>query len=215
MLSKVLSGRQLDRATSAVFPPVAAPHTRPAPPSPDPPGTGNSDLSDQIRQLEARHSGEKRQAFDLGRQQAEAATRAEMQPVLERLNASITELTGLRQDLRRRAERDTVQLALLIARRILHRELAVDENALTAIARVAFERLTRSESYTVTVNPRFAPAITAAMPASQTSRVTINPDPACAPGALVFQSTEGVIDASIDSQLEEISRGLADRLQLV
>ena len=86
----------------------------------------------------------------------------------------------MRPDLRRRAEQDVVQLALLIARRVLHRELSVDDDALTAIARVAFERLARSESYRVTVHPRFAAAITAALSGSQSARVHIDPDPDCA-----------------------------------
>jgi flagellar assembly protein FliH len=115
-------------------------------------------------------------------------------------------------DLRRRAERDVVQLALLIAKRVLHRQLSVDEEALTAIARVAFDRLTRSESYRVTVNPRFAAAVTAALSGGFGVRVHIDPDPDCAPGTLIIHSAEGTIDASIDTQLEEISRGLADRL---
>ena len=118
----------------------------------------------------------------------------------------------MRGDLRRRAERDLVQLALLIARRVLHRELSVDENALLALARVIFDRLARSEQYSVRVHPRFADAIRAALPAAQASRVRIEPDAACEPGALVIQSAEGTIDASIDTQLEEIGRGLTDRL---
>ncbi len=88
----------------------------------------------------------------------------------------------------------------------------MDEGALTALARVAFERLTRSESYTITVHPRFAAAITSALPGSHASRVKIQPDPDCAPGTLIIHSAEGIIDASVDTQLEEISRGLADRL---
>jgi flagellar assembly protein FliH len=105
-----------------------------------------------------------------------------------------------------------VQLALLIAKRVLHRQLSVDEGALTAIARVAFERLTRSESYTVTVHPQFAAAVKSALPGNQASRVHIEPDPDCDPGTLVIHSAEGVIDASVDAQLEEISRGLTDRI---
>jgi flagellar biosynthesis/type III secretory pathway protein FliH len=42
--------------------------------------------------------------------------------------------------------------------------------------------------------------------------VQIEPDPNCAPGTLIIHSSEGMIDASVDAQLEEISRGLADRL---
>ncbi len=132
--------------------------------------------------------------------------------VLERLNKSIAEIVALGPDLRRRAERDVVQFALLVAKRVLHRQLAVDEGALTALARVTFERLTRSESYTITVNPRFAAAITSALPGSHASRVKIQPDPECAPGTLIIHSAEGIIDASVDTQLEEIGRGLADRL---
>jgi flagellar biosynthesis/type III secretory pathway protein FliH len=64
----------------------------------------------------------------------------------------------------------------------------------------------------VTVHPRFAGAIGAAVPASHAGRVQIESDPGCAPGTLVVHSSEGLIDASVDTQLEEISRGLADRL---
>jgi len=215
MLSKVISGRD-PRAQTAVFPfvsinPVEAGSAH----SVAEPGSeaAAAALRETVRLLEAKQVSERRQAFEEGRREGEQQTRAEIQPVLERLHASVNEIVAMRPDLRRRAEKDVVRLALLIARRVLHRELAVDENALTAIARVAFERLTRSESYSVTVNPRFAAAIKAALPGSQAGRVRIEPDPDCAPGTLVIRSSEGLIDASIDAQLEEISRGLTDRLE--
>lgn len=216
MLSKVLTGRQRERATAASFPNLGPEHQAVNEVQRTESGAGDtvdsSALREQIRQLEARRATEKREAFEAGSQQGDQKARAELQPVLERLHAAINDITALRPEIRRRAERDTIQLALLIAKRILHRELSVDENALNGIARIAFERLTRSESYTVRVHPRFAPAITAALPASQSSRVIIEPDASCAPGTLIIRSSEGVIDASIDTQLEEISRGLTDRL---
>jgi flagellar assembly protein FliH len=216
MLSKVLTGRHREKATAASFPNLGPEHPVVNEVHGVEPGAGEtvdtSALREQIRQLAARHVNEKREALEVGNQQGEQKARGELQPVLERLHAAINDITALRPEIRRRAERDTIQLALLIAKRILHRELSVDENALNGIARIAFERLTRSESYTVRVHPRFAPAITAALPAVQSSRVIIEPDPSCAPGTLVIRSSEGVIDASIDTQLEEISRGLTDRL---
>jgi flagellar assembly protein FliH len=213
MLSKVLTGRQTHGATTAVFPSHGAARHE----SSDASGSqvdvgGLSVLRDKIRSLESQAPVDKRDAFEAGVQQGERSARAELQPVLDRMNASIQDITGLRSEMRRRAEKDTVQLALLIARRVLHRDLSMDENALSAIARVAFERLTRSESYTVTVHPRFAPAVTAALPGSQASRVRIEPDPDCAQGTLIIRSAEGVIDASVDSQLAEIEQGLTDRL---
>ena len=176
-------------------------------------GPGSAALRETIRRLESGQEGERREAFEGGRRQGDQQARAELQPVLDRLHSSVNDVVVLRADLRRRAEKDVVQLALLIARRILHREMAVDENALTALARIAFERLTRAESYSVTVHPRFAAAIKAELPGTFASRVRIEPDPDCAPGTLVIHSSEGIIDASIDAQLEEISRGLTDRLE--
>jgi len=178
---------------------------------------GNDESANALEsahQLELQTAAERREAFEAGRHQGEQQARTELQPVLERLNASITEVLEMRSGLRRRAERDVVQLALLIAKRVLHRQVSVDQEALTAIARVAFERLTRSESYRVTVHPRFAAAVTSALSGSQSARVQIDADPACAPGTLIIHSAEGAIDASIDTQLEEISRGLTDRLAL-
>jgi flagellar assembly protein FliH len=173
---------------------------------------GNTKLRERLQQLESQAAGVRQEAFEAGRQQGRQEAGAELQPVLDRLNTSITQVLGMRSDLRRRAERDTVQLALMIAKRVLHRQLSVDESALTAIAHIAFERLTRSESWRVTVHPQFAAAVTAALPGSHAARVHIDPDPDCALGTLTIHSAEGTIDASVDAQLEEISRGLTDRL---
>jgi flagellar assembly protein FliH len=176
---------------------------------------GNDDsaeLRQKLHQLELRTVSQRSEAFAEGKRLGEQQARAELQPVLERLNNSITQVLAMRPDLRRRAEWDVVQLALLIAKRVLHRQLSVDDGALTAIARVAFERLTRSESYRVTVHPQFAAAVASAVPGNQSARVHVDPDPDCALGTLIIQAIEGTIDASVDAQLEEISRGLADRL---
>jgi flagellar assembly protein FliH len=221
MLSKVLSAREASAAMPAIFPCVAVVgvpsgvvNSRGSGDVPAAPGkpAETAALRETIQTLEKQHAAAKRDAFDAGRQQGDQQARSELQPVLERLNASIAETVSMRADLRRRAERDVVRFALLIAKRVLHREVSMDENALTAVARVAFERLTRSESYTVTVHPRFAAAIQAALPGTYASRVRIDPDPDCALGTLVIHSPEGVIDASVDAQMDEIGRGLTDRL---
>src|SRR5690348_3508828 len=74
-----------------------------------------------------------REAHAAGVREGEAAGQrraaAELQPVIARLVRSIDEISGLRPRLRREAERDVVQLALAIARRILARELSVDPDA--------------------------------------------------------------------------------------
>jgi flagellar assembly protein FliH len=214
MLSKVINRRNAGLIQAIVFP-ALSPGSVPFRSQTQEPGEERHEtaaLRENLHQLQVRADTDRRNAQEAGRRQGDQEARAELQPVMERLHASIAEIVGMRSDLRRRAERDVVQLALLIAKRVLHRELSVDEGALTAIARVAFERLTHAESYTITVHPRFAPSVASALSASQTGRVHIAPDPNCAEGTLIIRSADGVIDASVDAQLEEIERGLTDRL---
>jgi flagellar assembly protein FliH len=218
MLSRVLNRRDTGHVQAMVFPLVIPGVARGRPRADEIPaareGEGVAALRENLHQLQANAAADRREATETGRRQGDQEARGELVPLIERLNASIVDIVAMRSDLRSRAERDVVQLALLIAKRVLHRELSVDDAALTAIARVSFERLTRSESYTVTVHPRFAAGVAAALPAALTARVRIEPDPACAQGTLIIRSAEGVTDASVDVQLDEITRGLSDRLEI-
>ena len=211
MLSKVLTGTEAGRAQPAVFA-LATPRT-PAPPAREPSTDAELHLlRSHIHRLESEIGSAKHGAFEAGKLEGEQSARAEVSSAIERMNASIAGLADHRRELRSRAEKDVIQLALLIAKRVLHRELNIDINALTALARVVFERLARAESYQVSVHPRFAPAIQNALVGQMVATIEIRPDPALEPGSFLVRSAEGVIDASVDTQLEEIGRGLMDRL---
>jgi flagellar assembly protein FliH len=218
MLSKVLTGRAKDRAQplhpAAV---IASRHPDDAEPVADAAESAalrreNLALHDRIHQLEAEHAVARRESFEAGRLDGDRQARAETAPVLDRLAISLAQLAELRQEIRLKAEQDMVQLALLIAKRILHRELSTDTSALIALARVVFDRMARGESLRVTVHPHFAPSLAAALSRGQTARIHIEPDPSQPLGTFIVRSEEGVLDASVEAQLEEISRGLTDRL---
>lgn len=214
MLSKVLKGDGARQLPAMAFASAAAVSQPARPLSSGHAGGGEeqSALLEKIRALEAGLADTKRDAFDAGREQGEQRARAALNPVLERLSASIADVVNMRPELRRLAEQDAVGLSLQIARRILHRELSIDGNALNALARVVFDRLTRSETWQLTVHPQFADAIRDSLPAGSADKVRINVNPSCAPGTFVVRSADGAIDASVNSQLAEIERGLTDRL---
>jgi flagellar assembly protein FliH len=219
MLSKVLKGADASQAPKMGFAAALAPASQARRPltssssQAGAPGTGSeATLLERIRTLESGMETAKRDAFDAGLRKGEQDARAALAPVLGRMNASIADVVAMRPELRRRAENDAVELSLKIARRVLHRELSIDSNALNALARVVFDRLTRSESWQLTVHPQFAEAIRGALPAGSVDRIRIETDPSCAPGTVIVRCSDGVIDASIDSHLAEISRGLTDRL---
>jgi len=158
-----------------------------------------------------------KEAHAAGMQEGEAAGQsraaAELQPVLERLERSITELAGLRARLRKEAEADLVRLALAIARRILRRELAVDPDALHGLVLGALEKLQGQEICRVRVHPAHAGVFRACLRQMVAAApVEVLPDASREVGTVIFETERGNLDASVESQLREIERGLSDRL---
>lgn len=172
----------------------------------------------RIAELEKLAEQRVREAREAGRAEGESKARAEAQEevraTIERLANAIAELDHYRGQLLRQTEIDAVRLSIAIARRVLRRELTVDPAAIEGLVRAALERLQSQESCRVRMHPDFVPALRDCVERTgMESRVEIIPDAAQEPGAAVFETSRGSLNASIDSQLKEIERGLADRFQ--
>jgi flagellar assembly protein FliH len=183
-----------------------------------PAGEAVPGAADQRAQLEAQYRQKAAEAHAAGLREGEAAGRnraaAELQPVLERLARSTEEIAGMRARLRREAESDVVQLALAIARRVILRELSADPDALRGLVMAAFETLQGQEIARVRVHPSHVALLTSCLEqASGGAPVAVVPDQSREVGSVVFETTRGNLDASVDSQLQEIERGLTDRLR--
>jgi len=184
----------------------------------NPASAGEPDAGERLAQLEHQCQERIREAHAAGLREGEAAGRsraqAELQPVIGRLARSIEEIAQMRPRMRREAEADVVRLALAIARRVVRRELAVDPDALRGLVLAALEKLQGQEIFRVKVHPSHAALVTACLKeAAANSAAQIIADPGCEPGGLVFETERGNLDASMDSQLQEIERGLVDRLK--
>jgi flagellar assembly protein FliH len=176
------------------------------------------DVQLQAAQIQRESEQRIREAHAAGTREGEAAGRAraaaELQPVIDRLGRSIDELAGLRARLRSEAEADLVKLSLAIARRVLRRELAIDPEALHGLVLAALEKLQGQEICRVKVHPSHAALVTECLRQIVTGApVEVIPDPSREPGAIVFETARGNLDASVESQLQEIERGLVDLLK--
>jgi len=176
------------------------------------------DPAAQMAQLETRYQQKVREAHAAGMREGEIAGRnragAEMQPVMERLARSIQEIANLRNRLRREAEADVVQLALAIARRVIHREMAADPDALRGLVLAALEKLQGQEISRVKVHPAHAALVKSCLQQALSAGVVeVVSDQSRELGSVIFETSRGNLDASVDSQLQEIERGLADRLR--
>ncbi len=162
---------------------------------------------------QARLAALERDAFAKGYAQGERAgveaggKRAEA--MLRRVAQTIEQLSQLRRTIVRETERQMVQLAIDLARRIVHRELTLDPTLVAAMAHLALERLGESTPATIRLNPEdYAVVATQRGEQWEGSQVAIVPDPGVARGGCVVESDFGTVDGRLDAQFDEVTRAL-------
>jgi flagellar assembly protein FliH len=179
--------------------------------------TGRSEplSADLQRELDARVKA----AYAQGQAAGEAAAMQrvaeqaaqKLEPVLKSLQQVIHEFAGMRKRFRGEAEADTVKLAIAIARRVLYRELATDPEAILGLVMAAFQKLNARETHRLRVSAGDAEAIE-----KHRARLELPPaveilgDGSLAAGSAIFETERGELDASVNTQLAEIERGLTD-----
>ena len=161
--------------------------------------------------IEARLQDAYQQGFAAG--QATAAQRAGelAAPVLTNFAAIAQQLAGAQKKVRQEAEEPMVKLAIAIARRILHREIATDPTAILGLVRYGIERLNLRETHRLRLAPGDAQIVIdnrddMGLPPA----IEITADATLAPGSALFETARGEMDISTHTQLDEIERGFTD-----
>jgi flagellar assembly protein FliH len=177
-----------------------------------------SQLRAKIAELTSAMESQSRQAYDAGLRAGETEARRSLEvgvnETVERMAVTIADLAATRGDTIRRAEADTVRLAIEIARRVLHRELSIDTSALEALIKAALEKLQSQEVYRVRVHPDQERIVRSCLDQMGRSLgVEVVSDPVQPRGGAVFEIARGLLDASVETQLREVERGLIDRLE--
>jgi len=157
----------------------------------------------------------RQEAFAEALRQAREEASAQVRGLQDSVGQTLAALAQTKRKLRQEGEVELLKLSLAIARRILHREISIDPEALHGLVHAAMQKLQNREISRVRVNPAGVDAVRTALERiGAAPAVEISPDPSLKSGDIIFETQFGELDASIDSQLAEIQRGFADRLAL-
>jgi flagellar assembly protein FliH len=177
-----------------------------------------SNTTDAAQAAEERIRRQHAEAFEQGRQSAQQQFRSEFDSGIakhrEQISQAIHAFALERQNYYRRIEAEVVQLALAIARKILHREVQIDPQALAGIVRVTLEKLDTGTRVNLHVHPLEAAAWRHYF-ASQMEDVPapeVHEDPAVPAGECRIDTSLGSTEVGLESQLKEIETGLLDLL---
>lgn len=165
--------------------------------------SGRSAAEQQLREAQAR---------EIGRVEGENAARIrfeeEVKKERERVGHWLEEFNLERNRYFESIEAEVVQLALAVARRILHREASVDPDLLSGLVRYTLEKLRDGTKVKIRANAGDADQLRRQLG----ENVEVIADAEVAPRCCVLVSEIGTTAISVDEQLKEIERGLADLL---
>ncbi|MCB9385607.1 MAG: flagellar assembly protein FliH [Bryobacterales bacterium] len=152
----------------------------------------------------------RKQAFQEGLQAGKSASEKRLAEELAKHAAEFSklfgELAGYKAVLRNEAEGELVELAFAIARKILRRELSVDAGAVAALVKSCMQDYPSVGVKKVRVHPQDLAMVRGALGPG----VEAEADAEIPRGGAILETDQGVLDARIDTQLEEIALGLAD-----
>jgi len=207
MSSRVLSGETPGKVTNVAWRKVdARERFRPKPDQ-------SSDSQTAPEEIEKIAGEAYAKGFAMGVDSSKSDAETQVRSLIERLAQNIKSLADLRPKLRRNAEEDLVKLSIAVARRILNRELSVDPNSIQGVVRVALEKLQSKEITRVRVHAAHEGAVRSALSSlSALNQIQLVADSSLQLGDLIFETTQGDFDASLEFQLREIERGFTDRL---
>ena len=146
--------------------------------------------------------------FAEGQRAVAAAAQQETAALAKKLAGTLDDLTRVRTEMIRHTEKQMVQLALAVARRVVHREVSLDPQVLATLMRVALERVSDAAKVTVRLNPVDHQSVTEALSGSANGQVTVTADGRVPRGGCKVESEYGDVDAGVDAQIQEIARAL-------
>jgi len=130
-----------------------------------------------------------------------------------RLVSTVQDIAGLRRRVLEAAEHDVMQLAVGMARRVLHREVQLEPDILLSMAHVALRRMGDRPVATARLHPEDLAAITTQ--SAVVEGLTLMADPEIPRGGCRLVSSVGEVDLGVDAQMTELSRVLLGELSSV
>jgi flagellar assembly protein FliH len=159
-----------------------------------------------------------KQSWEAGLREGESRARAEFTQAVAaertRINLAIDSFQQERDLYYQRVEEEVVRLTLAIARKILHREAQVDPLVLTAVARVALEKIASGSRVRLRVPAEETGKWQETLTASENLRPQpeVVADTTLSSAQLILESEVGTADLSLEAQLKEIEQGFLDLL---
>jgi len=148
-------------------------------------------------------------AFGVGVERGRAEARAELETIGASFTDSLRELTEFRARLKERSERELLELALGVARKVVQQELAERPEIWLGMIRAAVKRAVDCERIALRVPPPLMAFLRGSLAALRASLEDVKDlelveDPSLPAGGCIIESRFGEVDIGVETQLERL-----------
>jgi len=157
------------------------------------------------------------EGFAKGEEEGQQKRYQEAGPSLRQIEAVLLEMKRFRRQVAYYAEKDSVRLAMLMARRILRQELTINKKAVWKLLAATLADLKGQGTFRVWLSPedhRFAAAARPSLEKylAEDQAVTFRARPDLKPGNVQIETDRDVIDLTLSSQLHHLDSQLHQSL---
>lgn len=159
-----------------------------------------------------------REAYERGFREGQADAASSAESMIERYDGAIAQLTKALQRTEEVATRDSVRLALRIAKKLVRKAMADDPEALALAVTSAVEHTAGDDPLTVTCDGKTAAGlklqIDELVSSLGVSKIDVAEDPGLEPGDLMLSRGSTTLDARIETRADRIEQALLRELGL-
>ena len=157
--------------------------------------------------------------FAQGERDGQELGRKLVETTLEPFHLLLQEMNRLPEDFYRKLEREFLQLILAIVRKILHRDSLLPEETIVETLQAAFRWVAERKKGLIHVSPKDYAYLVAhpdflplSMQGEESAGIQLLADPAVQRGGCFLETTYGDIDATLDSQMDQIVSALWSKI---
>jgi flagellar assembly protein FliH len=142
----------------------------------------------------------------------------QIEPVLQGLHQALVQVQNLRQKMYHAIEKEVVDLALAIARKVVCQEVATNKDVVVGVAKEALSQVKVPGQITVKLNPSDLQVIYETKShlehlKNQIENISFESEEAIPCGGCVIETTMGKIDARLEKQFEVLEEVFQTELQ--
>ncbi len=155
------------------------------------------------------------EAYERGYEEGQRQAERGLSNVFKALRDAIEDVYAARVHVFRHSEEDLLKLSILVARKIIHREVSLDRGILSNVVTAALDNTSERDELVIRLNPEDLKLVASQKQINlpeigEDKLLNMKPDDSVPAGGCIVETRMGEIDARLEKQLDEIYMRLTE-----